>query len=589
MAPLDEAMSVGVSRPGRPAGGLLPVVLLACHACLLGWGAWQHSPVWDETGHLAAGVRHWQTGRFDYFRVNPPLVRLVATAPVLLTGPQFEWPDVETGFPRMEFSVGIDFLRLHGEEGLRCFRVARLACIPFSLLGGWVCFLWATGLYGRSAGLMALALWCFAPNILAHAQLITADAGATALGVAAGYLFWRWLKAPRWETAFVAGIALGLAELTKFTWLVLIGLWPAVWCIYRAAERRNAARGSLRAEALHLGAILLLAGLVVNMGYGFEASFQRLGDFEFLSRALGGDAAFEPSPQESRNRFAGLWLGQVPVPLPANYVRGIDLQKRDFEVGLTSYLRGQWRSRGWWYYYLYALAIKVPLGTWALVLLAAATSLLGRGRPSRWRDEVVLLAPAIAVLTLVSSQTGFSHHMRYVLPMFPFAIVWASKVAATVSSRPRALACVAAGALAWSVASSLWIYPHSLSYFNELVGGPKGGHWHLLNSNIDWGQDLLFLKRWLAAHPEVQLSGLDVNIAYNPRLVGVEAPPPPFSMEAHSPGSQQQVTSVVRLPGWYAVSVGELHSQNRAYADFLRRTPTAMAGYSIYIYNHYCP
>ena len=68
-------------------------------------------------------------------------------------------------------------------------------------------------------------------------------------------------------------------------------------------------------EALHLGAILLLAGLVVNMGYGFEASFQRLGDFEFLSRALGGDAAFEPSPQESRNRFAGLWLGQVPVPL----------------------------------------------------------------------------------------------------------------------------------------------------------------------------------------------------------------------------------------------------------------------------------
>jgi 4-amino-4-deoxy-L-arabinose transferase-like glycosyltransferase len=517
--------------------------------------------------------------------VNPPLVRLVATAPVLLLDPPFEWADEEIGFPRAEFIAGTEFFRLHEEEALRCLTIARWACIPFSLLGAYVCFLWAGELYRRCAGLVALALWCLGPNILAHAQLITPDVGAAAFGVAACYLFWHWLKAPRWETAFAAGVVLGLAELTKLTWLVLIGLWPALWCIDRATARGKAARGPAPREALQLAAILLLGWLVVNVGYGFECCFRRLGDFQFFSRALGGDAAPEPYPDQPPNRFAGLWLGEIPVPLPANYVQGIDLQKRDFEVGGASYLRGQWQSRGWWYYYLYALAIKVPLGTWVLVLLAAGASLMGRGSPGRWRDEVVLLAPALAVLTLVSSQTGFSHHMRYVLPMFPFAMVWASKVAGTVQTRSRMVPFLVAGALAWSVASSLWIYPHSLAYFNELVGGPKGGHRHLLNSNIDWGQDLLFLRRWLAAHPQVDLSGLAVTSAYGPHLAGTEAPTPPFGKEAHSPQWDHRLRPIGPLPGWYAISVNELQSQNRAYAYFLRFTPTAMAGYSIYVYN----
>jgi hypothetical protein len=65
--------------------------------------------------------------------------------------------------------------------------------------------------------------------------------------------------------------------------------------------------------------------------------------------------------------------------------------------------------------------------------------------------------------------------------------------------------------LLWSIASSLGVYPHSLSYFNELVGGPANGHAHLLDSNIDWGQDLLLLKEWLDAHPEASPLGLAAN------------------------------------------------------------------------------
>jgi hypothetical protein len=288
-----------------------------------------------------------------------------------------------------------------------------------------------------------------------------------------------------------------------------------------------------------------------------------------------------------RNRFQGTWLAGVPVPVPKNYLMGIDLQKWDFERKMWSYLRGEWRLGGWWYYYLYALAIKEPLGTWVLVFLAAGVTLwaggISRGPhpppltagPWRysagWRDELVLLAPAAVVLTLVSSQTGFNHHLRYVLPIFPFVFIWASKVARAVELEHWKIASVAGAALIWSVGSSLYYYPHSLSYFNELVGGPKGGHYHLGNSNIDWGQDLFYLKDWLDEHPEAT----PLRLAYDmplvdPKLAGVEyTGRPPAGAE----------------PGWHAVSVNQIHNRSGEYEYFLQFEPVAMAGYSIYIYH----
>jgi hypothetical protein len=141
---------------------------------------------------------------------------------------------------------------------------------------------------------------------------------------------------------------------------------------------------------------------------------------------------------------------------------------------------------------------------------------------------MVLLAPVAAVLALVSSQTGFNHHVHYVLPIFPFAFVWTSKVARAIDRRHRNIATPAAGALLWSVASSLWCYPHSLSCFNELVGGPKHGHEHLLDSNIDRGQDLLYLKRWVEEHPDARPLGLAYCLPFlDPRIAGMEYTLPP--------------------------------------------------------------
>jgi len=189
-----------------------------------------------------------------------------------------------------------------------------------------------------------------------------------------------------------------------------------------------------------------------------------------------------------------------------------------------------------------------------------------------WRDEMVLLVPAIAVLVLVSSQTGFNHHVRYVLPALPFIFIWASKVARCIEFRHWGIAAVAGGALAWSTVSSLSVGTHSLSYFNELAGGPLGGHYHLANSNADWGQDLMNLKRWLDKHPEARPLTLAYDqLLIDPKTVGVEYTGQPPTDGPH--------------PGWHAIGVNLIHRCKGDYQYFLELQPVGMAGYSIYIYD----
>jgi dolichyl-phosphate-mannose-protein mannosyltransferase len=562
-------MACDLKRP--TARRTLVCVILGAHVLLLAWSAWRYSPVWDEVGHLPAGVSHLKFGRFDLYRVNPPLVRTLAALPVLCTDPSFDWRVWSTGpSARSEFAIGFRFLRDNGTACFGLFSMARWALIPFSILGAIVCYLWGRDLYGESAGTLALLLWCFSPNVLAHGALMTPDAGAAALGGAANYVFWKWLRTPGWRLALSAGLLLGLAELTKTTWVVLYVLWPLLWLVRRWFPGDVRPRRGWRHEAVQGCAIMLVAVYVVNAGYGYDGSLEPLGKYKFVSTVLKGDARATPGNESSGNRFAETPWANVPVPLPREYVLGIDCQKHEFEKMDWSYLRGEWQVGGWWYYYLYALAIKVPLGSWGLLILASVLSSLRLGYSSSWRDELVLVAPAIVVLTLVSSHTGFNHHLRYVLPVLPFAFVWMSKVGRAVDLRHWSIVVIATAALAWAITSSLLVYPHSLSYFNELVGGPTAGHAHLHNSNTDWGQDRRYLEEWLDRHPEVDSLGHAGFVPLSkPTNAGVESELPP----QHAPE-----------PGWFAVSVNRIRARGEEYAYFLQFEPVAMAGYTIYIY-----
>jgi dolichyl-phosphate-mannose-protein mannosyltransferase len=576
--------------------------LMLLHAGILLDSARKNFVTVDEAGHIVAGISHWETGTFCMYRVNPPLPRMLAVLPVLAAEPDtHSIQPADAPGVRSEWPAAWNFAADNADRYVQLVFLARLAGIGWSLVGAWVVYCWARELFGDLSGYLALALWCVEPNILAWAGVLTADLPATVAGLAATYAFWQYLCRPSWPRALLAGFSLGVALLTKFTLLVLFGVWPALWlCFLLWPPGSSPSPLHLSRQVGQILSISLVALLIVNLGYGFDGTCQRLGDYQFISQAFTGEIEERPSGQEIShwgNRFRGLMLGSLPVPGPAEYLQGIDAQMRDFERQPPSYLAGVWQRGGWWYYYLYALAVKVPVGVLVLVAFSLPMFVIRR---ARWREELVLWTPVVAVLGLVSSQMGFNHHMRYVLPIFPFVLIGISKLAPLCQAR-RFAAALLAVLLLWTAASSLRIHPHYLSYFNEIGGGPDNGHAHLVDSNIDWGQDLLFLKAWLEAHPEARPLKLAYYNFVDPCVIGIEFALPPFGPPGRCPEDADKGQAHGPQPGYFAVSVNYVRGSSllptwdgrgklvaippEGYGYFRRFRPIAKAGYSIFIYH----
>jgi 4-amino-4-deoxy-L-arabinose transferase-like glycosyltransferase len=574
------------------------LVLLCGHALMLAYGGWVHGPGWDEGGHLPAGISHWQVGNTDAYRVNPPLIRMLATAPLAWRDFGLKWSWPADTMHRPEWDLGTQFWKTQGRDAYWYLTMARWASIPWSLLAAGLIFCWSRRLYGEWAGLFSAALWCFSPLVLANAQMMTPDTGAAALGTAASLSYWRWLRSERLQSgrrAVDVGVLLGLAELSKFTWVILFVIWPAVWMVdamWRWRKVSSASLGpaidatTLLSSGKQLTAILGIAVLIVNVGYGFDGTLTSLGDYRFVSQSMRGrdktNASQAPRRDDSQNRFTGTWFEQIPVPLPRNYVLGIDRQKVDFESDFASYLGGQWQRHGWWYYYGYGLLVKEPLG-YLLLFVISLTVFINRS----WRqEEVYLLVPAIIVFGLVSSQTGFNHHLRYILPTLPFVSIWMGQLFPWAwGSRWRAS--LLAVLMGTATTASLVVYPHSHAFFNVLGGGPLGGHQHLLDSNIDWGQDILLLADWMEANPNKPIDGIAYSLDW---LIDRDA----LGMPAHQPpvgylGDEQdlgddQEQAYGPQPGRYAVFVRNLRESNRQFEYFQRFKPVVILGYTVYLY-----
>ena len=572
----------------RPHGGIFWSLLLI-HAVLLAVSARLNFVTIDEIGYIPSGLSHWQTDGFSWYCVNPPLPRMVATLPLLLASPQTHY-DAKPEAPgeRREWIAGPQFAADNATNYFDLVYLSRWAGIAWSMLGGWLVCRWAGELYGARAGYLSLVLWCFGPNILAHAQLITPDIPATVAGFAATYAFWHYLRRPSWTRAWFAGLLLGLAESTKFTLLVLYAVWPVLSLLYAwNPDARGRSPPSWRTRLGHAFLVFGLSISVINLGYAFTNTGWRLGEFAFVSRLFAGASLDDGHG----NRFDGGWLGHVPVPLPADYVRGIDVQRRDFESGWLCYLAGEWRSPGWWYFYLYALCVKTPLGTLFLVATALMLTLRRHRVCAAWRDELSVWLPVAAILILVGSQTGLQC-LRYALPVAPFAFVGAGQLARFWQRGRWKIGVGAFVLLGGAALSSMSVYPHSLAYFNEAVGGPAQGHAHLVDSNLDWGQDLLRLKDWIDRHPEARPLHVACFTHLDPHLAGIDFQLPPLSPSRKSEATLE--------PGYYAVSINYVqgmafpvpNAQGRfrripvdALGYFRRYRPFAQVGYTLFIYH----
>jgi 4-amino-4-deoxy-L-arabinose transferase-like glycosyltransferase len=624
------------------------VVLLALHAALAVNSLVRENPTIDEVIHLPAGLTYWQTGTFKLYHHNPPLIKLVAALPLLNARVQMQeaynsvyWDGAspnKAGFAHV-------FAEKNADRYFELFTQARLLMPLFSILGGAVVFVWSRTLYGNAGGLLSLALWVLCPNVLAHARLVTTDVGATAIGTLATYVFWRYLKSPTWIWATAAGLALGLAELSKFSMILLYALWPFLWLVHEAAhwERQGWLRRTGRALVQGLW-IVVLSVVVIDAGYGFEGVGQPLGRFEFYSATLtrpvelprslirSNNELHDLARQHRVNRFQGSSLAGIPSPLPRHYLLGFDDQKLEADgipqnwagqntankgsaatVGYPVYLDGELRDHGWWYFYFAAIAYKVPEGTLALVGLSLVVLVVSRRSRAPWADEITLLAVPVVVLLVMSFATDINLGLRYVLPTFPFMFISAGKLVPWAwglvrrSSRVAAEIVVIVCLLETAVATAL-IHPHYLAYFNWASGGPSRGSEHLIDSSLDWGQDLVNLRLWLKANAPGERVGLAYFGQINPNIFAMRhegfdwflPPIRPGTMKLLPPGHQPGGPFERPTPGLYAVSASLVRglpwrvydrsrwepydARKHAFSYFQDLTPIKQVGYSIFIY-----
>jgi hypothetical protein len=261
----------------------------------------------------------------------------------------------------MEYRNGVHQCQHTGKIHWYVF-FARCSLIPIILLGSWFGYKFASELYGKTAGIIFLTLWTFSPLVLGWGATICPDVCASSLGIIGIYTFWHWLKNPMWKKTIIAGICLGLLPLTKITWIIAFPLWFCIWLIWILPyfiSRKKSDEKIIIPSYKQLAVIFLIALYTLNMGSAFDGIFRPLKDYKFISHTLTG-TKFQDSYHTPKigNRFENSLLGYIPVPLPAEFVQGIDTQKLDFERGLESYFRGEYSEHGWLSYYVYTILIK---------------------------------------------------------------------------------------------------------------------------------------------------------------------------------------------------------------------------------------
>jgi hypothetical protein len=535
----------------------IPVAgLLILMAAAMAVSASLESPCFDESAYLTDGYLHlrgegWRIGD------HPPLAKLLAAWPVRALG-----PEIPTSDKQAFWDYAYSFVNRNRVPAGKIMMAAR---VPFMLLAlglGVAIALWAKKRFGTVPALLSTLLYAADPNFLAHGHYVGTDLVLALFFFLTVVLWSEWLAQRRWPYLVATGLSLGLALLSKFSGVLLPPLLVVLAAIFFWRERRI--------EIPRVGAgfavVLLIAAALVGVGYGPGAA---------ASSAMLKDVVNRSNPVGYVFGTLGEWFDWPAHP----FLLGVEGQARHNESGHAGYLLGELSNKGWWYYFPVAFAVKTPLATLGLLLIGLALA-LWRGKLRRFREM-----PFATLAALVSALFYFGFALasriniglRYLLPMYPFLFVLAAALLFEWLPERRAR-WVAAVAGAFLVTEIALISPHYLSFFNWASGGAANGSRYLLDSNIDWGQDLIHLKRHMDRH------GLrSVCLAYfgrgDPDAYGIRSQTLPFNSQAATPGQTDCVA---------AISVTLLHDlylPPGAFAWARARRPFGRVGYSMLLYD----
>ncbi len=514
----------------------------------------------DEPVHALTGYSIWRTGDLRLTEDHPPLLELWMGWPLSLSPKNPEPTSISA------WAVGDRRLFAYAEQWWQIpidswLIPARLTIALLSLLLGALLYRWAADWFGVRAGLLALALLVFDPNILAHASLATLDLGVTALIFATLYSFQRCLRHPTTTRVSGTGLLLGLALGTKISAAPLpplVAVLMLIWGLKRWEKKVLLRRLALLAGSAFLA---LWAAHLFQIGSTPEIPFR------------------------------------VPAP---TYWHSFFRVGKDASGGMrSSFLLGELYQGGRWYYFPVALLLKTPLPT--LLLLIAALIKLWRRPLPLWR--MILLSAFPISYLLVSIAANINIGYRHILPIVPFLYLGIGNLATRPAAIPDrqnpksrsgigweimhyASRYALPALLLWQCGGTLAVAPYHLTFFNELVGGPANGWRYLSDSNVDWNQGLKATRAYLNSHPLE-----DVHLSIFPQYLPLEVyglektiPLPPYPEASPVMPARYNPT-----PGTYIISASTLRGISitlpETYNWFWHREPDDIIANSMLVYH----
>ncbi len=541
------------------------------------------SPTMDEQNHIARGLAFLRTGNPRLSLEHPPLINSLSAA-LLLTMPELRLPLDHPSWERREgwYEFADLFLwqynRSISHSVERIVFLARLPIVFLTLALALVGYRFAGRLWGTAAMLPALLLFLFEPNLLAHGRYATTDMGGVFFSFLTTFLLWRlwgdhggqggW----NWRLWLAATLSMGLAFGSKLSSLGFVPIWVALALLplYVTTPQSYGRAASRRLfQLLTAGAASLLVLWAI---FGFE---------------WGGGAFVSPDLQALNT-----WAGPMPT-----FWAGLEQIARLGGGRSTVFMLGRFSDDGFRSYFPVAFALKTPVVLILLILIAGGLLLYHR----RTRRRALFLLTPAAGFYVLAMASALNIGYRHVLPALPYLLllvsglaspeVWPARARSWPGNRLFGPGLLAAG-LAVLLATTLWIHPHYLSYFNYLAGGPRNGYRVLTDSNVDWGQDLLRLRDWMVEN------GVDhVRLGWfgtaDPAYYGISNTPlPGLGRDLYfRQWWELPFDPVAPQPGVYAISASSLWepplrvAEKTVYAWFRAREPDHRVGYSILVYD----
>lgn len=552
----------------------------------------------EEGVHVAAGVHHLRSLDFIAFAGYPPAGRLLIGAwPALSGAVAVQDPEIrEQMYP---FDYASRFLYESNDADRILFKARVTVALLSALLGFYVFWLTAR-LAGVGYGLIALFFYAFCPNILAHSRLATLDLALSAFFFMALFHYRYAVFHGGKRNWLLAGLFIFLTVDTKFSGLlifpVLIG-WHCVLYFFppenvgppdtHTRKKRSKTAPVVGGERKSLAPLLFL-GLatvfLVNVQYGFRGSLMTPESYNAWVRS-------NPGMQTSAmmKTLAGVPVfGQAPMPLPLAYIQGIDRTVfADRDASHPNWYLGSLYPKGgrFWHYYLSAMALKTPVPLLVSILVwLGALGYLFKAAPGRVEPHLFLFIPFAVFFLFYSLVCKSQLGLRLILPIYPFLFCATGLSLASIESSGASFfkkhsksIMAAVGILcAWHLVGSARIFPHYLSYFNELAGGPERGIEYFADANLDWGQDLKGLKAYMDE------KGLDrIHLAY----YGPNGKPELdyYGIEPAGPGDGPDVPWAISATWFYYADLEPFKSDIPF--DYKNRPPDHRIGHSIFIYD----